>query len=203
MNIILVTKVMTTYRMTDVMVNALMTGKDESGQDSVIQSGPKQIKALAERGLVSSTSHYLTEPGQLAYRLFKDGDMPSEEASTLLNSAPVSGTSGGYSSGTFLVSLPETIEGLQALSDMFPADAVKSLLVPSENGEGVPWAEAKVEIREFGLLLRNLGRDILQANPKIRKADVMADAENAEQPESDAEESSDDAEQPLFSEQPA
>lgn len=173
-----VTRMNNANSLTDVMVSALMTGKDEDGNDNVIQAGPKQVKALVERGFVSEVSHYLTEKGQAWYRAFSGQEITEEERKLLTETAV---TSSSHSAGTFLV-------------DASQAD-LKLMIRPAENGEGLPWADAKKALREHFLKEREFARKILQDLPKLRKAEVT---ENAQIELSDSEESDGDSED-LFS----
>lgn len=176
MNVMLIANVMSAHKLTDVMVGALLTGKDEDGNDSLIQAGPKQIKALVERGFVSEEYGYLTEKGQLAYRALNGEDLAEDELSEILAS---SGTTSTRSAGTFTVD--------------FTASDVSDMIVPSDNGDGVSWAEAKEAIRDHFVDVRQHARAVLKDLPKVRKADVTATARVVEIGEDDPEESQDDS----------
>lgn len=149
-----VTRMNNANNLTDVMVSALMTGKDENGNDNFIQAGPKQVKALQERGLVGG-SHYLTEKGQMWYRAFCGQEITDEERDRLTESV---GTTPKVSSGAFLV-------------DVTQVD-VSLMIQRSEDGEGVSWAEAKEQVKAHFLSVRNNARKVLQDLPKLRKKDV-------------------------------
>lgn len=174
-----VTRMNNANSLTDVMVSALMTGKDENGNDNVIQAGPKQVKALQERGFVGE-SHYLTEKGQAWFRAFSGAEITEEEKALLTESV---GTTPKASAGTFLV-------------DVTQSD-VSLMIVQSENGEGVSWAEAKEQIKAHFLSVRDNARKVLQDLPKLRKKDVT----DRDLTPSDAEESDGDSEA-LFSAEP-
>lgn len=174
-----VSRVMSAHKITDVMVSALLTGKNEDGSDNVIQAGPKQIKALVERGFVSEEYHYLTEKGQLVYRALSGSELTEDETNELLQSTV---TTSGRSAGTFVIDV--TVR------------TVTEMIRPSENGEGLPWADAKQAIRDHFLAEREFARTVLQNLPKLRKAEVT----EAQNKGSDAEESDSDAEA-LFSDE--
>jgi len=175
-----VTRMNNANSLTDVMVGALMTGKDENGSDAVIQAGPKQVKALVERGFVSESTHYLTEKGQAWFRAFSGEEITDEERKLLTETAV---TTSGRSAGTFLVDVS--------------ARTVTEMIRPSENGEGVSWAEAKEEIKAHFIAERDFARKVLQNLPKLRKKDVTQGQNQA----SDSEQSDSDAEA-LFSDEP-
>ncbi len=164
-----VSKVMSAHKITDVMVGALLTGKTEDGQDNQIQAGPKQIKALVERGFVSEDYHYLTEKGQLVYRALSGEELTEDETNELLQST---GTTSSRSAGTFLVDVT--------------AKTAAEMLVPSENGEGLPWADAKLAIRAHFIEVRENARKVLQNLPKVRKSDVTGRTEASDAQESDS-----------------
>lgn len=173
------TKLTTAHKMTDVMVSAIMTGKDDEGHDQAVQAGPKQIKALTERGFVSADYHTLTEKGQLVYRALSGEELTEDETNEILKSSV---TTSQRSAGTFVVDVT--------------ARTVADMIKPSENGEGLPWADAKQMIRNHFLNEREFARNVLKDLPKLRKNEVTET-----QPEqSDAQESDTDA-QSLFSDE--
>jgi hypothetical protein len=155
MNPMLIANLMTTHKLTDVMVSAVLTGKDEEGYDQSVQAGPKQIKALTERGFVSEDYGTLTAKGQLVYRALTGEELSEDETNEILKST---GTTSSRSAGTFVVDVT--------------AKTVAEMVRPSENGEGVSWADAKQSIRDHFLAEREFAREVLKSLPKLRKNEV-------------------------------
>ena len=172
-------RVMSAHKMTDVMMAAVVTGKDDEGYDQAVQAGPKQIKALVERGFVSEEYGTLTEKGQLVYRVLTGDVLSEDETNEILKSTVTTLKS---SAGTFVVDVT--------------AQVVADMIKPSENGEGLSWNDAKQAIRDHFTAERQFARDVLKSIGHLRKADVTS----AQTKQSDAEESDDDAEQ-LFSDE--
>lgn len=156
-DVLFIARIMQTHNLSDVMVGAILTGKDSDGNDQVVQAGPKQIKALVERNFVGENGHYLTEKGQMVYQALNGEELTDEEKLTLLVST---GTTSSRSTARFLVD--------------FEAETIDGMVIPSDNGEGVPWAEAKDMLRDHFIAVRNRARIVLKEIPKLRKADITS-----------------------------
>jgi hypothetical protein len=166
-------KVTQAHNLSEVMVGAIVSG--ENGES--VTAGPKQIKALLERGIVNEEDHTLTEFGQLIARLFTAPETLTEEDrdSLLVSSAP-------SAKGSFLVDTS--------------AETLAQMIRPTENGEeGLTFAAAKEELADWVIGQRDLYRDMLKGVRSLRKKDVTGDDESA--PE-DSDESEADENAPAF-----
>lgn len=165
-------KVTQTHNLSEVMVGAIVSG--ENGD--AVSAGPKQIKALLERGIVNEEDHTLTEFGQLIARLFTAPEtLNDDDRDALLVSSTPS------AKGSFLVDT-------EALT-------VNEMIRPTENGdEGLTFAAAKEELANWVISERDRFRDLLKAVRSLRKKDVTDESDDSD----DAEDSEADENTPAF-----
>lgn len=158
-----VVKVAQAHNLSEVMIGAIVSGD----QGELVTAGPKQIKALVERGIVSEEDHTLTEFGELLCRLFTAPDtVNAGEMSDLLTSNAPSAR------GSFLVDVH--------------AENLTDMIRPCENGEeGLSFAAAKEQLADHIISERDRYRDLLKAVRSLRKKDVTDESEGAPMDESE------------------
>ena len=147
------------YDLKGPMVSALMTGKNELGEDTPIQAGPRSIKALVDRRLVSDTTGCLTELGQIFYRVFSGMEVSDGEVEIARSSAPESSASRPPRVPYVVVLDSPTLEGMIRLA--------------SEGEEGVSLGDAKNQIRDHLRTEIKTLRAMLKQVGSIRKSDIV------------------------------
>jgi hypothetical protein len=155
MNVLVVTRIAEGLSLSHVMVGALMTGK--GGEQ--IQAGPKQLKALAERGLVDLDEGVLTDLGNRAVAALEAEELSDELASELF---PVTST-------RYFVKANEA------------GDLEIRPFSEAQNGEvALSFVDAKDELIQYAISRRDFYRDLIKSTRSLRAKGVLGEDAEAE-----------------------
>lgn len=150
-------RVMQSHKLSDVMVGALMTGSD--GVE--IEAGPKQVRALVERGLVSDGYNTLTDHGRIVLHAMQTGEVAPENESLV-----------------FPVAAPSVSADQYFITD---AGEIRPFSEAPEGAQSLSWGAAKVNVIADATARRRADAELIKRTRSLRKRDLTG--ADVEQPE--------------------